>query len=69
MTSHYHLETLRLRLRSAVYETREAAELHQRLIESGIGPVWRIVACDSPLCRAMDVVEEAEIDAAWRAVR
>ena len=64
---HYHLETLHLRLRSAVYETRAAAEEHQQFMERVLGPLYRVVECSDPLCRAMDIVEEAERDAAWRA--
>lgn len=63
---HYHLETLQLRLRSPVYETRAAAEEQQRWLESALGPMYRVVACTDALCRAADVVEEAERDAAWR---
>ena len=67
--THYHLETLRLRLRSAVYETRAAAGAEQQFLERVLGPMYRVMECADPLCRARDVVEEAEIDAAWRAGR
>lgn len=66
--SHWHLKTLRHRLRSAVYEDREAAAEERRKVEVLLKQrSFRIVECQDPICRFADVADQAELDADYAA--